>query len=374
MSSQTEHVWRAWHIALVLFFVPMVSSGKRVYRTPDSSRSRKENQRHESLMKILARPLDEAPQVDSGRQRPAPITSWLAMFLFALNGVTRASPSARLPHHRSSGPPKASGLSEAMGSAPNQKRLAIWPKKQGASHRFIAKDDPTFQEYAFNKAIGYACKTRGTFQGTRRDGAYEATSRVQFTLPEKDDQPLTLELLQSNKNDNPSFGAVRTKLPLDAIVHSVQGRILVKQLNVPGNADSSQLRPGDIVRAISVPARSEIRKEGTPWWQQIGRARVPDAENGVVILDGRSANEFEAVLRENMLSSDEPTDVVLIIERPVKFFDGDKPSFRGGFPVQQDFGADSLPIPVLVEKDRDSDPLGLGFPMPSPPRGGQWPN
>jgi hypothetical protein len=171
--------------------------------------------------------------------------------------------------------------------------------------------------------------------------------------------------------DNPSFAAVNLQLPFDATVSSVQGRIVVKQVDFSSNVENSRLRKGDIIRAVSVPETREPQ-DASPWWKQIGRAQVPPAENGIVILDGRSVAEFNAALEANVGQA----SVVLIVERPVKFWgEEDGPSFWGGITLaarQDGLNPGLVPIPIPVEKDPDNGGLPPGFPRP--PGFNKWSN
>mmetsp|Transcript_60106 Transcript_60106/g.105180 ORF Transcript_60106/g.105180 Transcript_60106/m.105180 type:complete len:397 (-) Transcript_60106:218-1408(-) len=252
---------------------------------------------------------------------------------------------------------------------------AMWPFAKGKLnrrwHRWIPEDDPTFEDYAFNKVTGYACRTPDTFLGTRKDGVYKGSCRVQFTLPGRDDEPKTLELMRSRTKDNPSFGAVKVKLPIDMALISKDSRLVVKSVRTGSTSDYSRIREGDIIRAISLPD-TEDKQGDTPWWARIGQAPVPDSEEGMVILDGKSTGDFNAALQENLRVKGKEGTVVLVIERPVKFdFDDDD---RGNLPVfnpspmDPEFAKALVPIPVPVEDDGPLPPQGPPSRYPKPPR------
>mmetsp|Transcript_17538 Transcript_17538/g.31442 ORF Transcript_17538/g.31442 Transcript_17538/m.31442 type:complete len:460 (-) Transcript_17538:258-1637(-) len=250
---------------------------------------------------------------------------------------------------------------------------AVWPE-QGRFHRFVQEDDPTFEEYLVNCATGYVCKTPDRFQGMRTDGVYQGTSRVQFTLPTEGIRPKTIELLRSSEKDNPSFSAVKVKLPVDATVTSRDSRIVVKQVKQESNAESAMIRRGDIIRAVSVPDSVDAH-EDAPWWARMGQPALPSAEEGMVILDGRPAAEYYAALKENLRLNGKEAEVVLIVERPVETDpNGDKGAFGGFF--DDDDGKkkrffsslinepepmpDLVAIPIPVEKD-DPSPFPPGY-------------
>merc|ERR1712232_362652 len=165
-----------------------------------------------------------------------------------------------------------------------------WEKKEKEQfHRWITRDDPTLVDYVYNEHTGvYQCKTPNQFQGLRNKGHLPGSSRLQFTLPGKDDEPKTLELMRSDAQDNPSFGAVKVTLPIDVVVLPQASRLVIKTVKRQSNAEQSRLRGGDIIRAVSVPEDTEGDKPQaeTPWWSRIGELEVSDAEEGMVILDG----------------------------------------------------------------------------------------
>merc|ERR1740138_1229330 len=114
------------------------------------------------------------------------------------------------------------------------------------------------------------------------------SSRVQFTLHGRDDEPQNIELLRSRERDNPSFGAVKLRLPVDIDVVSRNSRLVVQRVSEGGSADYARIRQGDIIRAVSVPATEDNEGSDASWWARLGRSPVPDTEKGMAILDGKS--------------------------------------------------------------------------------------
>jgi hypothetical protein len=198
---------------------------------------------------------------------------------------------------------------------------------------------------------------------------------VQFTLHGKDDEPRTIELLRSKKMDNPSFGAVKVKLPINAAVSSKDSRLVVDKVEQGGNAYYSQIRQGDIIRAVSLPEAQDTQAD-EPWWARLGQSAVPDAEKGMAILDGKPVGAFNAALRENIRVNGQQGQVVLIIERPVMASnDDDGESFYGGFRSGVDQEAVALglvPIPVRVEEERPGQPPRFPGPMRSTNLNSVW--
>jgi len=249
------------------------------------------------------------------------------------------------------------------------KDFTDYQEEPGRFHRFISQDDPTFEEYAHNDIVGYICKTPDKFQGLRRDGVLKGTRRVQFTLPGRDDEPKTLELMYSRSKDNPSFGAVRVKLPLNVQVSSEKQRVMVTRVNPGSAAENARIQQGDIIRAVSLPETEDSRVDAS-WWARVTQVLVPDAEEGMVILDGKSPATFAAAVQENLRVQGKNAEVVLIIERPFRTAnDDDDQSFFAGLPslpswgqVQGELAPELIPIPVPVEEPGQSpgSPPALG--------------
>eukprot|EP00427_Karlodinium_veneficum_P026386 CAMPEP_0169210734 /NCGR_PEP_ID=MMETSP1016-20121227/15374_1 /TAXON_ID=342587 /ORGANISM="Karlodinium micrum, Strain CCMP2283" /LENGTH=517 /DNA_ID=CAMNT_0009288297 /DNA_START=365 /DNA_END=1918 /DNA_ORIENTATION=- len=239
-------------------------------------------------------------------------------------------------------------------------RVGSWPEP-GKFHRFVAEDDPTFREYFWNKATSsYACKTPQAYQGTRQNGAYDRSYRVQFTLPDKDGEPKTIEILQSQEKDSPSFGAVRVKLPIDALVSSGKSRLFFKGVKDQSNADLSRIKDGDIIRGMSVPEKDAV-KDDRPWWAKIARPAL-ETEQGMVMFDGKSVAAYNAALEENERAGGREAEVVLLIERPFNMKLDDDKFF--GLPIRNN---PNVPIPILIPRDDNSDG---GIPgLPAPPQG-----
>lgn len=226
---------------------------------------------------------------------------------------------------------------------------AAWPEPKGKFHRFIKEDDPTF-----DKSAAYLCRTRSGFIGTKREGVYDGSFRIQFTLPGNDSDVKILELLQSREG-NSSFGAVRmTALDLvtslaaigqePAVGDAIQPVLMPKKEVEPApwwnpfardEVDSSNLfvvatkvkdgttimKDGDVLRAISpsVIPPDGIEGGGTQVFQigfpMGGKPKaISDAEldEGMLIVDGKSPDTFYNFLLGGNLDG----EVVLVIERP----------------------------------------------------------
>jgi hypothetical protein len=253
------------------------------------------------------------------------------------------------------------------------KDFTDYQEEPGRFHRFISQDDPTFEEYAHNDIVGYICKTPDKFQGLRRDGVLKGTRRVQFTLPGRDDEPKTLELMYSRSKDNPSFGAVRVKLPLNVQVSSEKQRVMVTRVNPGSAAENARIQQGDIIRAISVP-ESTVEGSGTvSWWDKMMSSPMPKTEEGTVILNSKDAvPEFNAALQANLRENGRAAEVVLVLERPFRisnFDDGSAPR-QGGYPMRNAprLQEQLVPIPIPVD-DNDGLPR---MPPPPPKDPDQW--
>jgi hypothetical protein len=175
-----------------------------------------------------------------------------------------------------------------------------------------------------------------------------------------------MELLKSKGNDMPSFGAVGLKFPfgmdvaaksfadasssssarnsrngakgsrmrLDtkffpaSLVHgpeSKESRLVVNFIAPGGYAEKASIRKGDIIRAVSFsPGRQKSKQLDPSWWA----TKVPDTEEGMLILDGKPKTELISALRQH----DADGEVVFLIERPVQWdaSEGDDDWFVGG--------------------------------------------
>jgi len=258
------------------------------------------------------------------------------------------------------------------------------------SYRFVKNDDPTPK----------GCTKMPTkYQGTRTSGAYTGSSRVKFDLPRESVVQgetregcdcKTMELLRSNSLDNPSFGVVEVKLPFDVAVtkSDTTGRLAYLPTEVTvaelksrqrlvvtnvkeGNAEFAGLRRGDIIRAVSAPAREMTEK---PWWGKVFQTEAPAAEEGLVMLDGVGKLAYEAVLKEKLRQGQETA--ILVIERPFSYpvaEDTEHKSGGGGIPAfpffpQQQPQPVLVPIPIPVEPD--PRPGDMGYPGPGGNGGG----
>lgn len=206
---------------------------------------------------------------------------------------------------------------------------AVWPEPLGKYHRFVKEDDPTFEEYV-NVGFGSTCATPSKFVGTTKEGVYPGSFRVQFTLPNS--QPKTLEILQTT-NDKSEFGAVKVRVPFTCDVQRLasdvdpsNSRLVAKRPSEDIQSRTS-IKDGDFIRAVSLPdisdaAGDEAPEEASgeaPWWRRFTRIesrKLPESEEGMVILDGKKFADFYRVLEENVKVNEAEAEVVLIIERP----------------------------------------------------------
>lgn len=207
-----------------------------------------------------------------------------------------------------------------------QEPTSAWPHGVSA-YRFVSEDDPTFKPYVVNKATGYTCASPQAFFPLRLEGKYEGTFRVQFTLPGKEDQPKTIELMRTNK-DNPSFGAVRVKGPIGADVgfDPLKRRLVVKDVKAGGNAKVARITTGDIIRGISVPENAAVTGGPAPYSGLFGivggGGSIKGAEGGFLMLDGRLQPDFEAAIEANVKVNGKYGEIVFLIERPTKVRSG----------------------------------------------------
>jgi len=189
---------------------------------------------------------------------------------------------------------------------------ASWPKTLGKSYRFVPETDPTFGVDA------RLSKTPDQFQGARRDGVYGGSRRVQFTLPGKDNEPKVVELRESMTGKNPAFGAVRVRLPIHAAVVTKDSRLVVRSVRRGSNVANSGVTEGDIIRAISLPGGDDAQRNAA-WWARIEQVFFPDAEEGLIFLDGTPKGTYNGALIANDLVNGAQAEVVLLIERPMNF-------------------------------------------------------
>lgn len=195
-----------------------------------------------------------------------------------------------------------------------------WPEQAGKEWRFIKSDDPTLEPYGFNEETGkYTTLTPDRLVPSRRPGLYRQSARILFSMPGASDDPKlmrTLELLRSNADDNPVFGAVNVEFPYCAnlIIEDLPFGKKGERLVVIDKGDlPAGLRRGDIVRGVSVPEREE-----KAWWQKV--LETP-AEESMVMLDKLGVSGYDAAMKENMKAGTESPGaikrkVVFVIERP----------------------------------------------------------
>mmetsp|Transcript_36448 Transcript_36448/g.66315 ORF Transcript_36448/g.66315 Transcript_36448/m.66315 type:complete len:389 (+) Transcript_36448:107-1273(+) len=252
---------------------------------------------------------------------------------------------AESPAAEESGVGEDSASQQGTSSAPPLSSIrvpgSIWPEgKNKKLHRFITKDDPTYQE------IPGFMRTRENLVTSSTEGVYEGTYRVVFNLPGQENQPKTLELLQTTRG-TPSFGAVR--IQVETLVETIGPpevyRIgdYIKDwttdydgslkhnviMNPNGVRAGGQFLRGDVIRAVSLPDPGVTQAKETedakkPWWEKIndsiGKAIVgtlPPSESDMVILDGTFNLAFEAAVKENLrVNGAVGAELVLVIERP----------------------------------------------------------
>lgn len=250
-------------------------------------------------------------------------------------------------------------------------------------YRFIKNDDPTLGKYPLTAPS----KILDKYEGTRNSGAYKTSFRVTFIPPRGfrvalpgglgtlakgglvealvDRDPKTIELLKSDRDDNPSFAAVEVKLPFDIAVTQSDlvgtldlmpidvtvpelnaGRKRLVVTSVQGaNAKFSGIQKGDIIRAVSAPEPGTLQTV----WRKVFDDEVSELrystyaelskvqsfvrsledtadEQGMVMLDGMGVSAYQAVLQAHTRQRQE--SVVLVIERPLSF--PDEPDSRSG--------------------------------------------
>lgn len=270
-----------------------------------------------------------------------------------------------------------------------QRPLEDWPEGKQTFHRFITRDDPTFEEYPYNPAVGYVSKTPDTFAGLRKEGTYKGSRRVMFTMPCPPDGCTpellrTIELLKSNEKDNPSFGAVQVQFPLGMEVEEIDvdpkgmwpmppnaQRMVVISVNKKSHAADARIQKGDIIRAISVP--EPVPGVERPWWQKALQGEVPASVDGIAVLDGLDVSAYDTALDENMRVNGNSADIVFVIERPAN-----RPPDKG--PLDDLFGGPGGGFPALLGGNDQMQPAtGNNAPLPGggggggmAPRGGGW--
>jgi len=259
----------------------------------------------------------------------------------APHAASRPRPSGCLQDRGRCRPPVMS-MFQGFQGPPNEDKDQRPPWLGLQSYRYVDGDDPTFQPYARNQVTGFVCQTPEQFSGLRLPGAYQGSFRIQFTLPGRDDDPKTIELQRSTK-DNPSYGAVKVKLPLsiEVGIDLLKFRLVIQKVGDTGKAQFARIREGDFVRGISVP-------EG----------------DGMVMLDQKFPPSFYEALKKNKEFYGREGEVVLLIERPTKTGGDDdwwKDMFSGGSPERVREG--------LAERMKDNlgdQGPGLGDLVPNP--------
>lgn len=219
-------------------------------------------------------------------------------------------------------------------------------------------------DYANSKEMPIAIhETPSKLRGSRETGMHPGSVRVRFTLPDKSSEPKTIELVRSKETDNPSMGAVKVSMPVGAKVISKDSRTVVKRVEAGSGAAIAGILAGDIIRAMSVPVRDKSEGDA-PWWKSIGRTQLPDAEDGLLILDGKSADIYDAALEENIRTNGANGEIVLIVERPIQRDPDDDSNLQGlgrkfrewleplAPQLDPKLAPQLVPIPIPVE-DRD---------------------
>lgn len=204
----------------------------------------------------------------------------------------------------------------------------MWPEEAGKFHRIISEN-----------LGGVMCTTRADYFGTRIPGDYNGSFKVRFTLPGKDDDPKTLELLQISEG-KPSFGAVKVtagnfirltpqpkEMPIGSSIQQLTGKsdpafnkFVVTEINEYVN--TAMILPGDIIRAISAPEEANDQKSA--WWDVVGNAvtkvflgDLPSLEEGMVVFDGYTKpKNILAAVNANIQANGQDGEIVVLIERP----------------------------------------------------------
>lgn len=268
--------------------------------------------------------VDRLPGISSEREKQVvgahqstPLIAFAELLIASDPTAAFTHPGAGLllrspPAHRS----RESRMSDEFDSKAPAEIGGQWPST-GKGYRFIDEDDEWYDACVLaDEMNSKTCETPEKFMPISQEGAYPGSYRVQFTLPGSDAPPSTIELLPSRGDDRPSFCAVKMKMPLAAqvdfnLVTPVTWRFVVTDVQ-NGNARDAGMKTGDIIRAVSLP-KSEESEADRAWWKKIG---VPQAESGMVMLDGKINNDYATALLENVRVNGQEGEIVLLIERP----------------------------------------------------------
>jgi len=213
-------------------------------------------------------------------------------------------------------------------------RLVIQgPRTESQFHRFVSQDASA------SKAAGLDYFTRQRFIGTRREGVYNGTFRLQFNLPGKDNSPKAIELVPLSKGE-PTFAAVKLRLNFGATIKNLPPDYFMQVVDVAkgGHAEESGIMKGDLIRAVSMPDVEEQRYGLSQLWQStaksfwlwpsqlwntfgvpvpIGSIPAPDSEESMVILDRIILDKgYFAALNEHSRLNGDNAEVVILVERP----------------------------------------------------------
>jgi len=259
----------------------------------------------------------------------------------AHNAALAFSPSMRLdPPSRFRGVDKFLGSPSSL-RAPSSLRTA---PRQGATRLPMVAETGSSERrfwpdgqrsYLFvdrrGEEVNANFKPPSWFSGSRSEGKYKNSHRVTFTMPEdegKDLRMTTVELLKSNLKDNPTFGAVAVKLPLSieprsadrsGKMFSAQNRVVVGVVKEGGHGKMANLRPGDIIRGVSMPDWDEAGMSTAgmstgPWWDVLGVASAK-VENGMAMFENEGVAAYDGALKANERVHGNNAEVILLIER-----------------------------------------------------------
>jgi len=257
----------------------------------------------------------------------------------AHNAALAFSPSMRLdPPSRFRGVDKFLGSPSSL-RAPSSLRTA---PRQGATRLPMVAETSSSERrfwpdgqrsYLFvdrrGEEVNANFKPPSWFSGSRSEGKYKNSHRVTFTMPEdegKDLRMTTVELLKSNLKDNPTFGAVAVKLPLSieprsadrsGKMFSAQNRVVVGVVKEGGHGKMANLRPGDIIRGVSMPDEAGMGpQKANAWWDVLGVASAK-VENGMAMFDNEGVAAYDGALKANERVHGNNAEVILLIERQV---------------------------------------------------------